>query len=237
MKPICVVLTGAGISAESGIPTFRAEDGLWAGHKVEEVCTPEALQKNRAKVLDFYNQRRKNVAEAKPNAAHFALVELEKAYYVRIITQNVDDLHERAGSSNVLHLHGELNKARSSFDENYIVDCFGDQKLEDKDPNGHPMRPYIVFFGEIVPMLERAIDIVEQADIVLVIGTSLQVYPANGLVNEAPSKAPIYLIDPNPNTGFVRKQVIVIKEKAGKGVPKVVRVLLDKIKDSPVAKQ
>jgi len=146
-KPICVVLTGAGISAESGIPTFRAEDGLWAGHKVEEVCTPEALQKNRAKVLDFYNQRRKNAAAAKPNAAHLALVELEKAYDVRIITQNVDDLHERAGSSKVLHLHGELNKARSSFDESYIVDCFGDQKLEDKDPNGHPMRPYIVFFG------------------------------------------------------------------------------------------
>jgi len=193
MKPICVVLTGAGISAESGIPTFRAEDGLWAEHKVEEVCTPEALLKNRAKVLDFYNQR--------------------------------------AGSSNVLHLHGELNKARSSFDESYIVDCFGDQKLEDKDPNGHPMRPYIVFFGEMVPMLERAIDIVAQADVVLVIGTSLQVYPANGLVNEAPSKAPIYLIDPNPNTGFVRKQVIAIKEKAGKGVPEVVSVLLDKIKD------
>ena len=117
------------------------------------------------------------------------------------------------------------------------MDCFGDQKLEDKDPNGHPMRPYIVFFGEMVPMLERAVDIVEQADVVLVIGTSLQVYPANGLVNEAPSKAPIYLIDPNPNTGFVRKQVIAIKEKAGKGVPKVVSVLLDKIKDSPISKQ
>ena len=230
MKPICVVLTGAGISAESGIPTFRAEDGLWAGHKVEEVCTPEALLKNRAKVLDFYNQRRKNAVVAKPNAAHLALVELEKAYDVRIITQNVDDLHERAGSSNVLHLHGELNKARSSFDESYIVDCFGDQKLEDKDPNGHPMRPYIVFFGEMVPMLERAIDIVVQADVVLVIGTSLQVYPANGLVNEVPSKAPIYLIDPNPNTEFIRKEVIVIKEKAGEGVPKVARILLDKIK-------
>ena len=231
MKPICVVLTGAGISAESGIPTFRAEDGLWAGHKVEEVCTPEALLKNRAKVLDFYNQRRKNAVVAKPNAAHLALVELEKAYDVRIITQNVDDLHERAGSSNVLHLHGELNKARSSFDESYIVDCFGDQKLEDKDPNGHPMRPYIVFFGEMVPMLEQAIDIVVQADVVLVIGTSLQVYPANGLVHEAPSKAPVYLIDPNPNTGFVRKHVIAIKEKAGKGVPEVVSVLLDQIKD------
>ncbi|MDU4451610.1 MAG: Sir2 family NAD-dependent protein deacetylase [Haemophilus parainfluenzae] len=210
-KPICVVLTGAGISAESGIPTFRAEDGLWAGHKVEEVCTPEALQKNRAKVLDFYNQRRKNAAAAKPNAAHLALVELEKAYDVRIITQNVDDLHERAGSSKVLHLHGELNKARSSFDESYIVDCFG---------------------GEMVPMLERAVDIVEQADVVLVIGTSLQVYPANGLVNEAPSKAPIYLIDPNPNTGFVRKQVIAIKEKAGEGVPKVVAELLENVKNT-----
>ena len=231
-KPICVVLTGAGISAESGIPTFRAEDGLWAGHKVEEVCTPEALKKNRAKVLAFYNERRRNAQAAEPNAAHLALVELEAFYEVHIITQNVDDLHERAGSTNVLHLHGELNKARSSFDESYIIDCFGDQKLEDKDPNGHSMRPYIVFFGEMVPMLERAVDIVEQADVVLVIGTSLQVYPANGLVNEAPRKVPIYLIDPNPNTGFVRKQVIAIKEKAGEGVPKVVAELLEKIKKS-----
>ena len=231
-KPICVVLTGAGISAESGIPTFRAEDGLWAGHKVEEVCTPEALQKNRAKVLDFYNQRRKNAAAAKPNAAHLALVELEKAYDVRIITQNVDDLHERAGSSKVLHLHGELNKARSSFDESYIVDCFGDQKLEDKDPNGYPMRPYIVFFGENVPMFPKAEKLVKKADIVIVIGTSLQVYPANGLVNLAPYGSLIYLIDPNPNTGFVRKKVIAIKEKAGEGVPKVVAELLEKIKKS-----
>ena len=231
-KPICVVLTGAGISAESGIPTFRAEDGLWAGHKVEEVCTPEALKKNRAKVLAFYNERRRNAQAAEPNAAHLALVELEAFYEVHIITQNVDDLHERAGSTNVFHLHGELNKARSSFDESYIVDCFGDQKLEDKDPNGHPMRPYIVFFGEMVPMLERAVDIVEQADVVLVIGTSLQVYPANSLVNEAPRKAPIYLIDPNPNTGFVRKQVTAIKEKAGEGVPKVVAELLESVKNS-----
>ena len=131
-KPICVVLTGAGISAESGIPTFRAEDGLWAGHKVEEVCTPEALKKNRAKVLAFYNERRRNAQAAEPNAAHLALVELEAFYEVHIITQNVDDLHERAGSTNVLHLHGELNKARSSFNTDYIVPCLGDQLLEDK---------------------------------------------------------------------------------------------------------
>lgn len=227
MKPICVVLTGAGISAESGIPTFRAEDGLWAGHKVEEVCTPEALRKNRAKVLDFYNERRRNAQAAQPNAAHLALVELEKAYDVQIITQNVDDLHERAGSQNVLHLHGELNKARSSFDPDYIVPCLGDQQLEDKDPHGHPMRPHIVFFGENVPMLEKAIEIVEKADVVMVIGTSLQVYPANGLANEAPRNAPIYLIDPKPNTGFVRRTVIAVEEKAGKGVPKLVKTLLE----------
>lgn len=226
MKPLCVVLSGAGISAESGIPTYRAEDGLWAGHKIEEVCTPEALRRNRKKVLDFYNERRRNCAEAQPNAAHKALVELEQRYNVQIITQNVDDLHERAGSANVLHLHGELTKARSSFDPDYIVPCLGDQSVEDKDPNGHPMRPHIVFFGENVPMLEPAINLVAQADVVLVIGTSLQVYPANGLVNEAPTNARIYLIDPNPNTGFIRHKVNVVKMKAGEGVPLVVRALL-----------
>jgi len=218
-KPICVVLTGAGISAESGIPTFRAEDGLWAGHKVEEVCTPEALKKNRAKVLAFYNERRRNAQAAEPNAAHLALVELEAFYEVHIITQNVDDLHERAGSTNVLHLHGELNKARSSFNTDYIVPCLGDQLLEDKDNHGHPMFP-------------KAEKLVKKADIVIVIGTSLQVYPANGLVNLAPYGSLIYLIDPNPNTGFVRKKVIAIKEKAGEGVPKVVAELLEKIKKS-----
>ena len=225
-KPICVVLTGAGISAESGIPTFRAEDGLWAGHKIEEVCTPEALKKNRAKVLDFYNERRRNAQAAQPNAAHLALVELEKAYDVHIITQNVDDLHERAGSKNVLHLHGELNKARSSFDPDYIVPCFNDQKLDDKDENGYPMRPHIVFFGENVPMLPKAEELVKKADIVIVIGTSLQVYPANGLVNEAPDKAKVYLVDPNPNTGFICRPVNVVAMKAGDGVSIVVKELL-----------
>lgn len=228
-KPICVVLTGAGISAESGIPTFRAEDGLWAGHKIEEVCTPEALKKNRAKVLEFYNERRRNAQAAEPNAAHRALVELEKGYEVQIITQNVDDLHERAGSQNVLHLHGELNKARSSFDTDYIVPCLGDQQLDDKDKHGHPMRPHIVFFGESVPMLDKAAKLVKKADVVLVIGTSLQVYPANGLVNEAPYGSIVYLIDPNPNTGFVRRRVIAVKEKAGDGVLKVVQELLQKV--------
>ena len=226
-KPICVVLTGAGISAESGIPTFRAEDGLWAGHKVEEVCTPEALKKNRAKVLAFYNERRRNA-----QAADLALVELEAFYEVHIITQNVDDLHERAGSTNVLHLHGELNKARSSFNTDYIVPCLGDQLLEDKDNHGNPMRPHIVFFGENVPMFPKAEKLVKKADIVIVIGTSLKVYPANGLVNLDPYGSLIYLIDPNPNTGFVRKKVTAIKEKAGEGVPKVVADLLDKIKKS-----
>ncbi|WP_257797373.1 SIR2 family NAD-dependent protein deacylase [Aggregatibacter actinomycetemcomitans] len=231
MKPICVVLSGAGISAESGIPTYRAEDGLWAGHKIEDVCMPEALQRNRKQVLDFYNERRRNCAEAKPNTAHKALVELERAYNVQIITQNVDDLHERAGSTNVLHLHGELTKARSSFGPDYIVPCTGDQSVNDKDPNGHLMRPHIVFFGESVPVLEPAIDLVSQADIVLVIGTSLQVYPANGLVNEAPKNAQIYLIDPNPNTGFIRHKVNVVKMKAGEGVSKVVAELLGEAKN------
>ena len=207
-KPICIVLTGAGISAESGIPTFRAEDGLWAGHKIEEVCTPEALKKNRTKVLEFYNERRRNAQAAQPNVAHLALVELEKAYEVHIITQNVDDLHERAGSTNVLHL--------------------GEQQLDDKDNHGHPMCPHIVFFGENVPMLPKAEKLVKKADIVIVIGTSLQVYPANGLVNEAPYDSLVYLVDPNPNTGFVRRRVTAIKEKAGEGVPKIVKVLLDK---------
>ncbi|OBW96225.1 SIR2 family NAD-dependent protein deacylase [Gallibacterium salpingitidis] len=226
MKPICVVLTGAGISAESGLPTFRAEDGLWAGHKIEEVCTPEALRRNPQKVLDFYNMRRRNAAEAKPNAAHLALVELEQKFTVKIITQNVDDLHERAGSSYVLHLHGELNKARSSFDPDYIVPCHQDQLITDRDPNGHPMRPHIVFFGENVPMLETAIDLVSIADVVLVVGTSLQVYPANGLVHEAKPNAKIYLIDPNPNTGFIQRQVNVVAKKATEGVVEVVQQLL-----------
>ncbi|OBX08989.1 NAD-dependent deacetylase [Gallibacterium salpingitidis] len=226
MKPICVVLTGAGISAESGLPTFRAEDGLWAGHKIEEVCTPEALRRNPQKVLDFYNMRRRNAAEAKPNAAHLALVELEQKFTVKIITQNVDDLHERAGSSYVLHLHGELNKVRSSFDPDYIVPCHQDQLITDRDPNGHPMRPHIVFFGENVPMLETAIDLVSIADVVLVIGTSLQVYPANGLVHEAKPNAKIYLIDPNPNTGFIQRQVNVVAKKATEGVVEVVQQLL-----------
>lgn len=226
MKPICVVLTGAGISAESGLPTFRAEDGLWAGHKIEEVCTPDALRRNPQKVLDFYNMRRRNAAEAQPNAAHLALVKLEQAYEVKIITQNVDDLHERAGSSYVLHLHGELNKARSSFDPDYIVPCHRDQLITDRDPHGYPMRPHIVFFGENVPLLETAIELVAQADIVLVIGTSLQVYPANGLVHEAKSSAKIYLIDPHPNTDFIQRPVTVIAKNATEGVSEVVNQLL-----------
>ena len=227
----CVVLTGAGISAESGLQTFRDSGGLWEGYRVEDVCTPEAFARSPQTVIDFYNARRRAAAAAEPNAAHFALADLERAYDVQIITQNVDDLHERAGSANVLHLHGELNKARSSFATDYIVPCFGEQSVDDKDPNGHPMRPHIVFFGENVPMLEPAIDLVSQADVVLVIGTSLQVYPANGLVNEAPKNAPIYLIDPNPNTGFIPRPVETVKMKAGEGVPKVVAELLGKVKN------
>lgn len=229
MKPICVVLTGAGISAESGLATFRAENGLWAGYNIEEVCTPEALRKDRQKVLDFYNMRRRDAAKAQPNAAHLALVELEKRYQVNIITQNVDDLHERAGSSSILHLHGELNKARSTFDPDYIIPCTQDQQISDRDPNGHPMRPHIVFFGESVPMIDKAAQLVAQADIVLIIGTSLQVYPANGLIHHAKQEAQVYLIDPNPNTDFIQRSITTVAKNATLGVVEVVKKLLQAV--------
>ena len=160
MKPTIVILTGAGISAESGLATFRDSNGLWANHRIEDVCTPEAWQRNPQLVLDFYNQRRAQAAAAKPNAAHIAPAQLQQHFDVYIITQNVDDLHERAGSQNVLHLHGQLNQVRSSADPDYIVPCTQDQTLQDKDPHGNPMRPHIVWFGEGVPLLDEAAAIV-----------------------------------------------------------------------------
>ncbi|QIW16360.1 NAD-dependent deacylase [Pasteurellaceae bacterium RH1A] len=225
-KAKCVVLTGAGISAESGLSTFRDNDGLWANYRIEEVCTPEALARNPQKVIEFYNYRRQEAEKAQPNAGHLALVELEERYEVKIVTQNVDNLHEKAGSSTVLHLHGQLNKLRSSFDEDYVIDWQGDQPLDLCDPQGHPMRPHIVFFGESVPLLDTAIDWVAEADVLIIIGTSMQVYPANTLIQYARPRAEIYFIDPHPqNTGSRAK---VIAEKAGVGVLRVVKDLLAK---------
>ena len=219
-----VVLTGAGISADSGLRTFRDTDGLWEGYKVEEVCTPEAFARNPQLVIDFYNERRRQAQAAEPNAAHRALAELEKYYQAQIVTQNVDDLHERAGSSTVLHLHGELNKARSSADENYVVEWTGDQSINDTDPQGYPMRPHIVWFGEAVPLIETAARWVSQADKVLVVGTSMQVYPAAGLLEYAPYEAERYLVDPRPPKGLAN--ISIIEAKAKDGVPQLVDKLI-----------
>lgn len=219
-----VVLSGAGISAESGLLTFRDAGGLWEGHRVEEVATPEAFAHNPQMVLDFYNQRRAQLQQVSPNAAHLALVDLEQAYDVRIITQNVDDLHERAGSTQVLHLHGELTKVRSTVNEDYVIAWQGNQHLSDKDPQGYPMRPFIVWFGEAVPMIEAAVNIVAQADVVLVVGTSMQVYPAASLLDYAPLDIPVYYIDPAAKA--LDAQVQIRAEVASVGVPAVVKELL-----------
>ena len=220
----CVVLTGAGISAESGLQTFRDSGGLWEGYRVEDVCTPEAFARNPQTVIDFYNARRRAAAAAEPNAAHFALADLERAYDVQIITQNVDDLHERAGSGKVLHLHGELNKLRSTVDENEILPWQGDQTLADRDSRGYPLRPHIVWFGEAVPLIEEAVRLVEAADIVIVVGTSLKVYPAASLLHYARFGVPVYLIDPKPNADV--SGVEILAQTAVRGVPALVAELL-----------
>ena len=199
MKKI-VVLTGAGISAESGIKTFRDADGLWEGHDIMEVASPIGWNKNPELVLDFYNKRRAQLLTVKPNKAHEILAELEEHFDIHIITQNVDDLHERAGSNKVVHLHGELLKVRSIFNENFVLDWKHDLNLGDFDLEGNQLRPYIVWFGEDVPMIEHAIEIVETADILIIIGTSLQVYPAAGLMNYVNQNVPVYYIDPKPAT-------------------------------------
>jgi len=212
-----VVLSGAGMSAESGINTFRDANGLWEGHDVMSVASPEGFAKNPDLVYDFYNQRRKQLFDVKPNKGHILLAELENNYKLSIVTQNVDDLHERAGSTNILHLHGELRKARSTKDETYIVDW--SEKLTDanKDPKGFPLRPHIVWFGEAVPMLDNAVELVSKADIVLIIGTSLQVYPAAGLFQYAKTNTPIFYIDPKPAPG-IPFNVKVIKKGASEGL-------------------
>jgi NAD-dependent deacetylase len=224
MKKI-VVLTGAGVSAESGLKTFRDSDGLWENYRIEDVATFAAWQRNKTVVLEFYNQRRKQVMEARPNAAHLAIAELEKGYDVTVVTQNIDDLHERAGSSKVLHLHGQILKSRSTVDENLIYDIDGwELKEGDKCTKGSQLRPHIVWFGEMVPELTKAAQIVSKADVVLVIGTSLQVYPAAGLVDYATAVSQKYYID--PKASVIRNDFIVIEEKAGVAVPKVVSDLL-----------
>lgn len=218
MKKNLVILSGAGMSQESGIRTFRDMGGLWEEYDVMEVATPEAWNRNPTLVMKFYNDRRKQLFESEPNAGHLGLVDLEKDFLVRIITQNIDDLHERAGSSKVLHLHGELKKSRSSVDESLIYDINGwELKFGEKCKKGSQLRPHIVWFGEAVPAMDDAIDIVHDADILVVIGTSLNVYPAAGLVNYTRKGIPIYVIDPERPTVHIRN-VIYIPEKAGKGV-------------------
>jgi NAD-dependent deacetylase len=226
-KKRLVVLTGAGVSAESGIKTFRDSDGLWENHRIEDVATPEAWARNPELVLDFYNVRRKLCLEAKPNGAHLALADLQDNFDVQIITQNIDDLHERAGSKNVLHLHGEIIKAKSeSLLENYIITIHGNEiKLGDLSPKGHQMRPHIVWFGEMVPKMEESIAIAQQADIFLVIGTSLQVYPAAGLTNYAPFEAKKYLIDPAHFEPHQLRSFQHIKKGAVAGMQALLNVL------------
>lgn len=228
MKQI-VILTGAGISAESGLKTFRDADGLWEGHDVMEVATPEGFAKNPSLVLEFYNQRRKQLSKVEPNAAHEALVRLEEKFQVSIVTQNVDDLHERAGSKEVLHLHGELLKARSTNSEDEIMPWTKDIVQGDVCAKGYQMRPHIVWFGEAVPMLDKAIEITEKADILIIIGTSMQVYPAASLIDFVKDDIPIYFIDPKPSISeYSRKNLTIRIASATKGVPKLVRLLLDK---------
>lgn len=214
-----VVLTGAGISAESGLRTFREMGGLWENYDVMEVASPEGWAKNRKLVLDFYNERRKQLLKAKPNAGHLGLVELEKFFDVHIITQNVDDLHEKAGSSNVLHLHGYLNKSRSTADPDLIYDIDGwELKLGDACEKGSQLRPHIVWFGEPVPEMDKAIEITRQADIFVVAGTSMVVYPAAGLIDYVKPGVPIYVIDPNEISVPSGRRIEIIKEKASVGV-------------------
>lgn len=229
MKKIAI-LTGAGISAESGVKTFRDAGGLWEGHNVLDVASPEGWANDKRLVLNFYNQRRKQLFEVEPNEGHKALVDLSNKFNTVIITQNVDDLHERAGSKNIIHLHGELLKVRSTGDENLIYNWNTDLNLGDTCTEGYQLRPHIVWFGESVPMLQNAINEIITSDMMIIIGTSMQVYPAAGLVSVLPKGCPIYYIDPNPNISFelsLASNMTVIKEPATTGVRKVVDILLN----------
>lgn len=221
-----VVLTGAGMSAESGLKTFRDADGLWEGHDVMQVASPEGWHRDQELVLDFYNQRRRQLLQVKPNAGHELLAELEQNYYVDIVTQNVDDLHERAGSTRVLHLHGELLKVRSTQDENRVKEWRKDLMLGDLCELGSQLRPHIVWFGEAVPLLEPAIEITSRADKIIIIGTSMQVYPASGLIHYARPGIPLYFIDPRPtirSSDF--ENLTIIEDTAVGGMRKLVNLL------------
>ena len=227
-----VVFTGAGVSADSGISTFRDSDGLWASYRIEDVCTPEALLRDRATVVEFYNIRRKEMLSKEPNPSHIAIAELEKHFEVEVVTQNVDNLHERAGSTRVTHLHGELTKLRSTANPNLIVDIDGwEQRLDAVAPDGSLLRPHIVFFGEAVPMFERAAEIVSTADIFIIVGTSLAVYPAASLVQYVRnSNVPIYIVDPAALNVRSRNPITHIRERAAVGVPQLVEQLISSLK-------
>ena len=222
-----VVLTGAGISAESGIKTFRGADGLWEGHDIMEVASPEGFHNKPELVLDFYNQKRRQLNMVMPNKAHSNLVKLEKHYKVNIVTQNVDDLHERAGSSSIVHLHGELKKVRSTFKESLVYDWKNDLFLGNKCELGYQLRPYIVWFGEAVPMLDKAIEITGIADVLVIIGTSMQVYPAASLINFVKKDTPIYFIDPKPTISESNfSNLSIIKENAVIGTEILLKKLI-----------
>ena len=219
------------MSADSGIATFRDSDGLWANYRIEEVCTPEALARNRAKVVEFYNLRRRETLSKEPNAAHRAIAELEKYFDVEVVTQNVDNLHERAGSTHVTHLHGELTKLRSTANPDLIYPIEGwEQDLDARAEDGSYLRPHIVFFGEAVPMFDRATRIVEKADILVVVGTSLAVYPAASLVHYARRGVPIYLVDPGqPDVAMIRNPLTHIRERAAIGMPQLLETLVSEL--------
>lgn len=226
-KQKLVVLSGAGVSAESGLKTFRDSDGLWEGHRVEDVATPEAWYRDPQLVLDFYNMRRQNVATAGPNAAHFAIARLEEQYDVTIVTQNIDDLHERAGSTNVMHLHGEIFKMRSENNEELIYPIRGDIKLGDIAQDGAQLRPHIVWFGEPVYMIEHAIPVMQEAEVFVLVGTSLVVYPAAGLVDYVRDSVPKYVLDRViPSVGRYAN-VIKIEKPATQGAADLLNYLLD----------
>ena len=227
-----VVFTGAGVSADSGISTFRDSDGLWANYRIEDVCTPEALVRNRAQVIEFYNIRRRELFSVEPNAAHRAIAELEQHFDVEVVTQNVDNLHERAGSTRVTHLHGELMKLRSERNPELIVPIEGwEQSLDARAEDGALLRPHIVFFGESVPMFDEATRIAAYADVMIVVGTSLAVYPAASLVRYARAGVPVYVVDPgNPDVAMIRNPLTHIKARAAEGMPALAEQLISELK-------
>jgi len=216
------------VSADSGVETFRDANGLWAKHRVEDVCTPEALDINPKLVLEFYNERRRQLSNIEPNAGHLAIAEFEEYFDVDVVTQNVDNLHERGGSTRVLHLHGELLKCRSMKDPSYIKEITGDLHVGDLCTKGGQLRPHIVFFGEPVPEIERAVEIISTADIVIVVGTSLAVYPAASLIYNAPENADIYVVDPSVVEVNSRK-ICYIRERSVTGLPKLLKKLVENL--------